>query len=132
MKSILVSMWLLLSLAVPSTFADGPPHNKNNRYTGGDVIVMSLTIKQIYFLDSHDRKPDDLLQLTPKQTKIIKRIWGVRPTKLEIWETRKGWWDCSCMSANLGLRFAKDKIEIPRRYVMSDKEASRTRNPESD
>ena len=129
MKVLLLTVAFLL-MTVSHLRADGPPHDTNNRYTGGEIVILTLTKQQIRFLDSPGMNPDTLLRLTAKQTGIIKRKWGVAPSKLEVWETRKGWWDCSCMSANLGLRFARDKVEVPRAYVMSDKEAVKTRNPE--
>jgi hypothetical protein len=129
MRVLLFSMALLL-LTVSHIRADGPPHDNNNRYAGGEVIILTLTKRQIQFLESPGWNPDILLRLTAKQTGIIKKAWGVAPSTLEVWETRKGWWNCSCMSANLGLRFAIDKVEVPKAYVMSDKEAAKTRNAE--
>jgi hypothetical protein len=111
-------------------FGDGPPHDFNNRYTGGEVVILELTDTQIAYLGEPERKFADLLKLTPKQTELINQKWGVAPTEIEVWETRKGLWDCTCMSANLGLRFSHDKIEVPKAHVMSDEDAEQIRNPE--
>mgnify|MGYP001370511191 CR=1 FL=1 len=109
--------------------ADGPPH-KGNRYTGGEMIIINLTDEQKRILDDPKVEFGFLLKLTKEQRKIIRAKWGVAPSKLEIWETRKGLWDCSCMSANLGFRFSKDQLEVPREYLMSDKAAKKVRAAE--
>lgn len=111
------------------SMADGPPH-KGNRYTGGEVIIINLTDKQKRVLDDPKTEFGYLLKLTKEQRKIIRSKWGVAPTKLEIWETRKGLWDCSCMSANMGFRFSKEQLEVPKAYFMSDEAAENVRNAE--
>ena len=128
MKRIFLFLIVISLLAVP-VFADGPSHNKHNRYTGGEVIIINLTQEQKRRLDAPGVEFGFLLPLTKKQKEIIKTKWGLAPRRLEIWETRKGMWDCSCMSANLGLRFSENQVEIPREYFMSDKEADARRSP---
>jgi len=121
---------IIFLLSANYAFGDGPPHDFNNRYTGGEVVILELSYAQIAFLDEPEKKFADLLKLNPEQTNLIKQKWGVAPTEIEVWETRKGMWDCSCMSANLGLRFSHDKIEVPKAYIMSDEDAEQIRNPE--
>lgn len=118
------------------SFADGPPHDENNRYTGGKVTVLKLTEKQIKILNSRleskekedEEIVDPYLELTPQQTALLKKDTGYAPTRLEVWETRKGMWDCTCNAANLGFRFSEDRIEVPHEYLMSDEEAEKIWN----
>src|SRR4051794_32542331 len=89
---------IIVAVLASMVMADGPAH-KGNRYTGGEVLIIKLTDEQIRLLDDPNIEPAYLLKLTKEQRKIIRSKWGVAPTELEIWETRKGFWDCSCMSA---------------------------------
>lgn len=128
MKRPVLSL-IAISMFATLAFADGPPHDEHNRYTGGEVIIINLTDNQKRTLDAPNVEFGFLLTLTKQQSEMIKSKWGVAPTKLEIWETRKGLWDCSCMSANLGLRFSQNQVEVPRRYIMADEEAENKRTP---
>ena len=120
---------IICTVLASIAMADGPPH-EGNRYTGGEVIIINLTDEQKRILDDPKVKFGYLLKLAKEQRKIISSKWGEAPTKLEIWETRKGLWDCSCMSANLGFRFSKNQLEVPKEYSMSDKAAEKVRNGE--
>ena len=118
---------IICTVLASIAMADGPPH-EGNRYTGGEVIIIKLTDEQKRILDDPKVEFGFLLKLTQEQRKIIRSKWGGAPIKLEIWETRKGLWDCSCMSANLGFRFSKNQLEVPKAYIMSDKVAEKVRN----
>jgi hypothetical protein len=84
-------------------------------------LVFNLTQEQKEFLElDHASFEAALLTLTIEQQESIFKAWGIRPTKVDVWETRNGVWDCACHAANSAFRFDADSIEIGKKFVTTD------------
>ena len=112
-------MAILTVVFIDVSHADGPPM-KNGRFSGGPVTVLELTEGQIASLSK-----DRTLALTKEQIVLVKNEFGLSPSHLEVWNTKDGEVDCTCFAWNLAFRFEELRVEVPHRYLVSDKEAIR-------
>ena len=118
---LIISMCTLL---IVQARADGPRLGANGRYIDGAVAVIKLTKEQKKFLKKkHQSAVESAMKLTASQSKQILDELGIETGLLEVWDTRKKDADCSCLSANIALRFSDDAIEVLKPYLLTDKQA---------
>ena len=112
-------------LAVLNTaHADGPRLGKDGLYADGQVVLLKLTKEQKKFLsEGHASAVESAMKLTPAQSNMIKAQAKVETTLLEVWDTRRGQSDCSCLSTNIALRFSENFIEVLVPYLKADEQA---------
>jgi hypothetical protein len=118
------SLCLVSILILPTVvLADSLPI-ENGRYSGGPVITINLTEKQRKNL-KNNYKPYKKMALTKSQkTQIVSKAKiKESPTKLIMVRPEDTQGDCTCGLANIGLIINKDLVELPIRYLATDKEA---------
>jgi hypothetical protein len=116
---VLISILTLATMV----FADSLPI-ENGRYSGGPVIIINLTVKQQKNIKTN-YKPYNKMALTKSQQAQIVNKAKIKesPTRLIIVRPEDTQGDCTCGLANIGLIIKEDLVEIPTRYLATDKEA---------
>ncbi len=110
---------LLLSILMPiSAIADGMPIGEDGRFVGGETIVIGLSEAQESGLTN-----DRTLKLNREQKRLIRKLHGFAPSELFVYDTRIGENDCTCDAYNRGLWFQKGMVEVPRLYLVTDRQA---------
>jgi hypothetical protein len=97
---------------------------ENGRYSGGPAFTIKLTEKQRKILKAN-YKPYYKMALTKsQQAQIATQAKNKKsPTKLIILHPNDSQGDCTCGLANIGLLIKEDLVEIPVKYLATDKEA---------
>lgn len=110
---------LTFSIGLPiAALADGMPIGEDGRFTGGETILIGLTDVQKSALAAGRN-----LSLNREQKRLIRKTHGFSPSELIVYDTRVGDNDCTCGAYNRGLRFHEGMVEVPRIYLVTDKEA---------
>ena len=110
---------LLLSIGMPfAAMADGIPIGEDGRFTGGETIVIGLTAAQKSGLVANRT-----LRLNSEQKRLIRKLHGFAPSELYVYDTRVGENDCTCDAYNRGLWFHEGMVEVPRMYLVTDRQA---------
>jgi hypothetical protein len=114
---------LLTLLAVVPLRADGL-EVKDGRYAGGPSVVIKLTPTQARLIQTAF-KPGMELTLTKPQQAHLRREASLKlaPTKIYVGHASDWAHDCTCFASNIAIDFKPGYVELPVRYLMSDKEA---------
>jgi hypothetical protein len=120
-RSAFLSIALTLSVQL---LADGFPL-KDGRYAGGPTVEVELTTTQQRLVTQHF-EPGMVLKLTKGQKQKLKMAakLKVSPTKLVLFHAPEMANDCTCFAANWAFDFKPGWVEIPIKYLFSDKEAA--------
>ena len=124
--------FLIAASIATTALADGLPL-KNGRYPG-QVITFDLTkaqkatIAKFRFCHLANFKRMNIytpyvFALTPEQSRAVRRTVGFAPNRFEVYETYRGFNDAG-PHWNLALRYSQDRIEIPIKLLLRDKEAA--------
>ena len=123
----------LIALTLPGVVrADGVPL-KNGRYAGNS-LTFSLTPEQRATADrfrtchlAHFREMNVytpyVFRLSPEQAQAVRRAVGFAPSRLDLYETYRGFND-SGPHWNLALRYSADRFEVPLDLLLKDQAAS--------
>ena len=119
---LIILLLLAIVLAQGNASADGLPM-KNGKYAG-EIILIELS-KQQQIIIKNNYVPWGYLELTDEQREIIKKKTSITPppTKLMVVKIEHTTGECTCGVSNLGLIVGPSKIEIPTKYIYTDKEA---------
>jgi hypothetical protein len=103
--------------------ADGLPI-KDGRYAGGPVILIRLTSSQVSQIQRH-YIPWMKLDLTSDQRKALKQKSSLvdPPTKVNVLLPKDSQDECTCGASNIALVYQPGWIELPIKFLCSDKQA---------
>lgn len=115
MKKFLVAFLFLLVLFQPSLRADDIPFRGNR--VKGETTVITLTREQKKVLKAQSKVRDkwDIrrIKLTKEQKNLLKKAGVYAPAEIEVWPLACAKDTCACGLINIGIRFKKNKVEIP-------------------
>jgi len=110
MKSIPLVL-LLLATASLDALADGIPFRPfRTSRVAVPATVLSLTKEQMSSLTTSNR----FITLTPEQRTRLQRDVSFAPERLEVYPLEWAQGTCTCEVRNLGIRYTKANIEVPR------------------
>ena len=105
---------VLLALAIASTLleakADGIPFRTfRTSRVAVPATVLSLTKEQMASLTTSN----NFITLTSEQRARLHQDVSYVPDRLKVWSSKDARGTCTCEVLNLGIRYAKGKIEVP-------------------
>ena len=114
---------LAAALLAPCLHADGLPI-KDGRFAGGPVVQIHLTSSQVAQI-KHHYQPWMKLELTPDQREILKQKAALvdPPTKVNVLYPNDTQDECTCGASNIALVYRQGWIELPVKFLCSDKQA---------